>query len=453
MRKMKLLLPILLIVLMLAFVFSACSSKTYDIKVAEEINLGEEAFQKLEYISTNYKNRTIGTDESNAFIDYIKSELASYGYEVSEQVFTASSAKTTKNVIAKKALADNNDKIIIGASWDNMFGKYETGPDGAYQTGAAIAALLTTAKALSSKTLSYNLEIVFFAGDSDSWSGAQYYMDKLTAQDKENIKLFVSYGYVVGGDNLYLYSRDKSINYDDFIRQVITQNNIQGFTKTPLYKNTIDAQFIANQAYQYSHIGMLFNNIVFMNASIPSINFLSINWSDYTYPIYTEKKGYENVAGTSKDTLENLVTRSTKEVIVSQFDSVIKATVYSLDANQEGLITVLKDADEVPSFIQSSTAYYVFNIVIKILAVAIVLIFGAYAKNCISKDKEEYAKLRSKQDVLHIDLSKLKNGELTEKDLEEIFKAEEAKLKGESEKKENDDKNNDDNISADDVFQ
>ena len=51
MRKIKLLLPILcLLILTLVLVFSGCSNKTYDIKKAEELSLGEAALQKLEYI-------------------------------------------------------------------------------------------------------------------------------------------------------------------------------------------------------------------------------------------------------------------------------------------------------------------------------------------------------------------------------------------------------------------
>ena len=301
--------------------------------------------------------------------------------------------------------------------------------------------------------MSYNLEIVFFAGAEDSFSGAQAYMNKLTAEDKLNIKLYINYGYIVGGDNVYLYSRDKAVNYDSFIRQVIEANGINGITKNPLFKNTIDAQIVANQLYQYSHIGMLSNNIIFMNAKIPSINFMSLDWSDYTYPIYTEKKGLENVAETSKDTYETLIERSGKETLIAQFNSVINTTIYSVDANQEGLLQVLDNADEVPEFLQANYSYYIFNIVIKILAVAIVLIIGAYAKNIISKNREEYSKLRKETNAINIDVSKLKNGEITEKDLEEIFRAEEAKLKGEPQQNDEDKKNNDDNIGEDDVFQ
>ena len=454
MKKQKFLLSIIcLMILVIALAFSGCTQKTYDIKTAEELILGSEAYEKLEYISTNYKDRTIGSDDAELFVTYLKGELESYGYEVSEQVFTANNAKTTKNIIAKGALIENKGKIILGASWDNLYKEFETNPDGAYQTGAAIAALLTTAKELSTKALSYNLEIVFFSGDSDSWSGAQYYMNKLTAQDKQDIKLYINYGFVVGGDNVYIYSRDKDVNYDSFIRQVINKNNIQGITKTPLYKNVIEAQVVNNQLYQYSHIGMLANSMVFMNEKIPSINFLSINWSAYDYPIYTEIKGSENIAQTSKDTFAVLSSRTSKETIVSQFNSVINTTIYTIDTNQEGLLEVLDNADEISSFTQSNASYYIFNIVMKIVFVALILILGAYAKSVISKNKEEYAKLRKETNTIQIDLDKIKNGQITEKDLEEIFRQEEAKLKGEQPKDNNEKPHDDNNISDDDVFQ
>ena len=104
------------------------------------------------FISTNYKDRQIGSDGSDAFIEYLKAELASYGYDVTEQVLTSSKAKTTKNIIAKGEQQEGRGKILLGASWDNLYKEYDTNPDGAYQTGASIAALLETAKYLKTKT-------------------------------------------------------------------------------------------------------------------------------------------------------------------------------------------------------------------------------------------------------------------------------------------------------------
>ena len=453
MRKFRLLLPILaLIVIALVIMLSACSKPVYEAKKASEINLGEETYARLETISKTYGDRTIGSESVDSFISYLKAELSSFGYDVSEQEFTSNNSKTAKNIIAKGAQKEGKGKIVIGAAWDNYYKNFESHPDGAYQTGAAIAALLSTAKELSTKDLSYNLEIVFFAGSTDSWSGAQYYLSRLNAQEKKDIKLFINYGYIVGGDNVYLYTRDKSVNYDTFIRQVIEVNGIQGITKTPLFKNAFEANVVQNQVYQYSHIGMVGNNIAFMNEYILSANFLSINWSDLTYPLYTEKSGYENVCDTSNDTFDNMVARSTKEVIVSQFNSVIDTTIYSVLDNQEELLKALEDSEDINPILQSNITYYVANIVVKIVLVAIVLILGAYAKSIISKNKEKYTKLAAETPQIKIDLSKLKDGQITEKDLEEIFRAEEAKLRGETNDKDKTQKD-DDNISDDDVFQ
>ena len=453
MRKIRLLLPILaLIVITLVIMLSACSKPVYEAKKASEINLGEETFARFETISKTYSDRTIGAEATDTFIGYIKGELSSFGYEVSEQEFTSNNSKTAKNIIAKGAQKEGKGKIIIGAAWDNYYKEFDAHPDGAYQTGAAIAALLSTAKELSTKDLSYNLEIVFFAGSTDYWSGAQYYVSKLTAQEKQDIKLFINYGYIVGGDNVYIYTRDKNVNYDSFINQVIDVNGIQGITKTPLFKNAFEASIIPNQVYQYSHIGMVGNNIAFMNEYILTANYLSINWSELTNPLYTEKSGYENVCETSNDTFDNMIDRSSKEVIVSQFNSVINTTVYSVLDNQEELLKSLEDSEDVSPILQSNTTYYVANIALKILIVAIVLIVGAYAKSVISKNKETYSKLAQETPQIKIDLSKLRDGQLTEKDLEEILRAEEAKLKGETDNKEKTSKD-DDNISDDDVFQ
>ena len=453
MRKIRLLLPILaLIVVVLVIGLSACSKPVYEAKRASEINLGEETFARFETISKTYSDRSIGSEATVSFINYIKGELSSFGYEVIEQEFTSDNSKTAKNIVAKGTQKEGKGKIVIGAAWDNYYKDFEAHPDGAYQTGAAIAALLSTAKELSTKDLSYNLEIVFFAGSTDHWSGAQYYLSKLTAQEKQDIKLFINYGCIVGGDNVYIYSRDKDVNYDSFVRQVIDVNGIQGISKTPLFKNPFDANVVQKQVYQYSHIGMIGNNIAFMNEYILSMNFLSINWSDLTNPVCTEKSGYENVLETSNDTFDNMISRSSKDVIINQFNSVINTTIYSVVDNQEELLKSIEDSKDVNPILQSSVTYYIANIVVKILLIAIVLIIGAYAKSVISKHKEEYTKLAQATPQVKIDLSKLRDGQLTEKDLEEIFRAEEAKLKGETNDKDKT-SNDDDNISDDDVFQ
>ncbi len=451
MRKFRIVF-IILILCIIAMSIMGCASQNYSINKSEEVNLSEAAFEKLEYISANYSNRSMGSEKQDEVVGYLNAQLTSFGYEVSEQTFTADST-TSKNVIAKKSVNTTKDVIVLGASWDNMYEKYDTHPDGAYQTGASIAALLTISEYLSTKDLPYNLEIVFFAGSSGNWTGASYYLKKLTSEEKQNIKMFINYGYICGGDNLYIYAQEKATKYSNFINEVVAQNNISGITKVPQFKNTVAATISEDQIFTYSHIGMFGNNIIFMNNEIPSINYLSVNWSDYTYPIYTEVKGTANVIETENDTLEHMISRSTKEKIVSQFDSIIKSTVYTIVDNNETLMTTLGD-DGITPFFQSQTAYYIFNVVVKILAAAIVLLFVAYAKNKISSNKDELQKMRaSRSKIVNIDLSQLKDGTLTPDIFEEIIKQEEAKLKGEPLNKEDKTKKDDENIDDDDVFE
>ena len=113
----------------------------------------------------------------------------------------------------------------------------------------------------------------------------------------------------------------------------------------------------------------------------------------------------------------------------------------------------MQDRDDIMPFTQSTTAYYLFNVVVKILCVGAILLIVAYVKNYISKNREAYAKLRVEPNVVKVDLEKLKQGALTPEDLERIFKAEEEKLKGVQNKKEDKPSSDDDNISDDDVFQ
>ena len=312
--------------------------------------------------------------------------------------------------------------------------------------------MLTLADYFNDKELSYNLEFVLFSGGSDNWSGAQYFVDKLTAQDKQNIKLFINLGYVAGGDNQYIYARDLSTNYEDFINQVLKANDITAFSKVPLYKNTFAATISENQTYRYSHIGMFGNNIIFMNNKIPSINYLSINWSDYSTPVYVEKKGYNNICEGSYDTLDVMIERNGVETIKSQLNAVVVSTIDTIYVNQTELLGVLQSPDEVNSFFQSDMAYYIFNVAVKIILVALIILSVVYAKNIISKRREEYQKIKKDTPVLKVTIPTDGKGlEELDEMLKKFIDEEENKKKN----KDNDNKDDDNNttISDDDVFQ
>ncbi len=449
-RKVLLIISILCIIVMSIM---GCSSQKYNVQKSESVNLSQKAYDMMEYIASTYPNRSMGSDSQDLITSYLETQLAAFGYEVSNQVYTTEKAKDAKNIIAKKSVDTTQDTIVIGANWDNLYLSYDSKPDGTYQSGASIAALLTVAEYLYSKTLSYNLEIVFFAGSSDNWSGAEYYLNKLTSTQKDNIKLFINYGYIVGGDNLYIYAQEKDTKYSNLINEVVAVNELSTISKVPQYKNTLDATISNNQIFSYSHIGMFGNNIIFMNNEIPAINYLSINWKDTSYPIYTEVSGTSNILETSQDTLDYVVSRVSKEKILNQFDAVIKSTIYTIVDNGDTLLTTLDD-DGINVFFQSQTAYYIFNVVVKIIAAAIILILVAYAKNLINKNREELVKLRQPQsDMIKIDLSKLRDGQITEEEIEKLIKAEEERLKGTKNNEDNNDKNDDDPFDDDGVFE
>jgi len=449
MRKLKII-SIALLIIVLAMSLMACSTKTYNISASEEISLKDEAYDRLVLISSIYPNRTIGTTDSEQFTSYLNEELTSFGYSVEEQSFTSKDAKMTKNIIAKKNTSSDKGTILLGASWDNMYASFTSHPDGAYETGNALAALLTVAKYLYSKDLSYNLEIAFFAGDVENWSGAEYYLSKLSSEEKQNIKLYINYGYIAGGDNLYIYARDTKTEYENFVNQVGEVNNLTQFTKTPQFKNTFDVLLIENQLYSYSHIGMYGNHVLFMNEQIPSIAYLSINWSDYSYPIYKEVKGSDNICQSGNDNLTTVVSRKDVDTIKSQLDGVMKSTIYSIVDNQSELLNVLDNREEIVPFFQSTAAYYIFNVAAKILVVAIVLIIGAYAKSQISKSKDELLKKRIVIDPSQIDLNRIKERMENNESFDDIFNAN----KNNSSQKQNEEpKDNNDNIDDDDVFQ
>ena len=145
-----------------------------------------------------------------------------------------------------------------------------------------------------------------------------------------------------------------------------------------------------------------------------------------------------------------MIERSGEETIKSQLNAVLVSLVDIVYVNQDGLIDVLQDADEVNSFIQSEAAYYIFNIVVKIVLLAGIVLSVLYAKNLISKKREEYRKIKVDTPIIKVNIpTDGANGD----DFASVLK----KIIEEEERKKNDHHDNDDDnnttISDDDVFQ
>ncbi len=393
MRKETYLITIIVLVLAILCSCFACSGKTYeDVEKSENYALGESAYSLLEDIGEYYPNRSTISHESEDFVNELQSIISSYGYNVEKQNFTVlidSKSFETSNIVCLKDNPNTDKKIIIGCQWDNCYSYYTSSPDGAYESGAAIATLVTLAKYLQDKDLNYDLEIVFFGAGVKTWYGAKYYLNKLSAKEKANIQLMINYSMLGSGDNLYMYSRDKSVNYNEYFYQVANTNGLNT-KKVPVNKRIMDSALAENSIYSYSHFGMFGNHVYFMNELIPTLSYASFNWEDKGNPSWSEKKGEENVYETGNDNLETMVKRVGKDYIVNQLNTVLNSTISTIVVNQDSLLNILEKPDEISTFAQGNTAAYIFGIGIKLLIIIVIIILARVSINNLKTNKDLY---------------------------------------------------------------
>lgn len=417
MKKAVYLITITILVLTILCSCFACSSKTYgDIEKSGDYALGESAFSILEDISEYYPNRSVISSESEDFVNELNLMISSYGYNVEKQDFTVlidSKSFETSNIVCLKDNPNTDKKIIIGCQWDNCYSYYTSSPDGAYESGAAIASLITLANYLKDKDLNYDLEIAFFGAGVKNWYGAKYYLNKLSAKEKENIQLMINYSMLGSGDNLYMYSRDKSVNYNDYFYQVANANGLNT-KKVPTNKRIMDSTLVEDSIYSYSHFGMFGNHVYFMNELIPTLSYASFNWEDKTNPSWSEKKGEENVYETGNDTLETMVKRVGKDYIVNQLNTVLNSTISTIVVNQNSLLNILEKPDEVSTFAQGNTAAYIFGIGVKLVIIVVIIVLTTISINNFKKNKDLHK-------VIH---ANMQNNINEEKKDEDVFEEE-----------------------------
>ncbi|MCI7401995.1 MAG: M28 family peptidase [Christensenella sp.] len=403
MRKRWLMLLILIILLAsISIYFVSCSKDTiYLEKSQQELDYKDEIMNNLRIVSTDYKNRYVSSSDSEVFVNHIVSYMGSeLGYDVSIQRYYVSSVDSiTCNIECTKD-SPSDKQIILACQWDNCYSSFDNAnPDGAYESGAAIATLMAIAKELKDKDLKYDLKIVFFGCAVQSYYGSEYYFGQMSEKEKEDTLLVINLAMIGAGDNTYMYSRDFSTNYNDTFYSIAEANEL-GFTKVPLDKRIISSTFSNELSYDYVHIGMFGNQNIFMNNSIPTINYLSINWKDKSNPAYTEISGKDNVFETPNDTYQNMIDRVGEEVIKERLNNILKSVVLSLDEYYSFVEQDLYNPTEINSFFLSDKAYYIGTIAVKILAVAVLYIILTKMQSIIQHNKGEYLKMFSQSNNL-----------------------------------------------------
>lgn len=411
-RTVATIVAILVIAAVLTVSFSACQTPQKNFEITDVSGeYGAKVYDYMNVLATDYAARTMATEGERKAAEYISSLMQGWGYTSDYSYegitgldgfklgFTRYDGSSVKdqyayNVIFEKKASEEQSlgRILLVGQYDNLYsetdGENEWQADGSYESGGAIAVMLTLAEALKDADLDYDVTFAFFTGGSYTWMGAKHFVDNQKRADFDDMRLVINFSMLFGGDNLYLYTGEKETSYGNLLTQAG-----KGLTDIPLDKNITFATLESDAIFNYVHIGMLGNNYYFINKGIPTANFLSLNWSKKDNPMMTEMAGKTNVYHTKDDTFANLISRKGEQGIKDMANNVVNSTLTVLDAgNAEVLQSALAKAsdEEVNQTAQSAKTSSLLNIILKIVLIAAVFAAASAIKRYVQKHKDRY---------------------------------------------------------------
>lgn len=414
MKKKILLTIISIVVALVAVCATGCTHAEFDLAPQQKVGAGEEAYGYLTTIAEQYYDRTPDSGKDFEFCKYLATQLTSWGYtpkavesegvagiekfnyyyDDGERVYSGSSYNVQ---FTKPSTAQSKGTIVLTAQYDNRYSYtgIATQADGSYESGASVSALLTICRLLCDKDLDFDLTVAFLGCSTISYNGAEYMFKNMTERQKQDVLLAIDISNIIGGDYTYLYTVDKRTDYGDFFDQLATVNGLD-FQSVPQDKKVGAATLIDNGLYHYFHVGMLSNNMYFMNEGIPTLTILSFNWDKSGSGGRVEKDGKENLLQTPADTLANMIDRVGEDNIKARFDSIVSAVYLAIAREGETLVGALTSSrSQMPSRLaQSSVANSVLTVAPKIIVVTALILLMFAVRKRVNDDKEKYLAIK-----------------------------------------------------------
>lgn len=411
-RTVFLIIALLTVISVITLSFSACQTPDRQFEVTRVSGeYGTRVYEYMDLLATEYPSRTMATDGERKAAEYISSVMSGLGYESEYELdgvkgldsfklgFTRYDGKSVSDALAynviftKKATGETSSgEIILMCQYDNLYsetdGETEWQADGSYESGGAVATMLTLAEELKDKECDYDITFAFFTGGSYTWMGAKQYIDNLKRADLDNLRLVVNLSMLYGGSNLYLYTGEKETSYGNLLTEAST-----GLTQVPRDKNIAFSALTSDAIFNYVHAGMLGNNYYFINKQVPTANFLSLDWSCRDNPMMTEIDGKTNVYHTKDDTFANLIERKGEQGVKDMANDVVLSCLTVLDkANAEVLSSALAKADDeaINATAQNSRTSSLLNIILKIVLIAAIFAVAGTVKRYVQKHRDKY---------------------------------------------------------------
>ena len=156
--------------------------------------------QELQKIADEHGgNRAAGTPGYDASVEYVVDVLRDVGFQTSTPTFEGDGSGPQRNVIAETRTGDPGQVVMIGAHLDSV----EDGP-GIVDNGSGVATLLEIAAQLGTDPPVQNMVRFAFFGDEESGAvGSTAYVEGLSADDLDKIKLYLNVDMVASPNGGY----------------------------------------------------------------------------------------------------------------------------------------------------------------------------------------------------------------------------------------------------------
>lgn len=292
---------------------------------AENEDYTDSINQRLETyhnsIIDNVKNRTAGGEGEK----YLASQLSDYmqgkglsfvdGKTSYLQEFKFGNDLISNNVVGIKN--NESDKyVIIGAHYDAVYRQDKS--FGYNDNMSGVVATMLTCENLISRTLNYNVIVVFFGAEEVGCYGSKYFVSNLPIEIRDNILLFINLDSVGAGDYLYFQTSDFPSRYSNCIEETLKNEAI---TK---YNNELFTTTITN-GINYTNLPILSDMASFLTYGINSMMFFAGNLQTKNGLGFFETENHEKIMHNTDSA------KTTSDVFGTGFVTNISDTVnYSL---------------------------------------------------------------------------------------------------------------------------
>lgn len=209
MQSSKKFLITLLCILLFVSSLSACGNTTPAERITVsgkenvlplENNFALEASEYLETITSNFP----GGAPKNKLREWIVNELKNVGYsndQIELQGFRKYVVFSGKNIVLTVPGKNTDKQIIVGAHYDGS---------GAGDNASGVALVLAQAVGLADKQLPYTVKYIFFDLEEKGLLGSEYYVNKMSDEEKASTLFMVNIDCVAFGDYAFIYGGNNS---------------------------------------------------------------------------------------------------------------------------------------------------------------------------------------------------------------------------------------------------